>query len=92
VTATSTADYRIAMRLCMVSGGAGVVSSLWPASDAPIGIGLFVAAGTAVAVGAVRRELRIRRVLAGIRPLPAQTTPSSEAAPAATSGDAREVA
>jgi hypothetical protein len=92
VTATSSTDYRLAMGLCTATAAAGVVSSLWPAIDTPITLGLFAAAGTAVGAAVVRRELRIRRVLAGIRPLPAETTSDAVRAPAATSGNAREVA
>lgn len=92
MSATDSSEFRVAMRITWVISAAGVTSSLWPASDALIAIGLFAAAGIGVAVAAVRRELRIRRILAGIGPLPAQTTPDADAVPAATSGDAREVA
>jgi hypothetical protein len=92
VNATDSSDFRVAMRITWGVAAAGVTSSLWPASDAPIAIGLLAAAVTGVASAAVRRELRIRRILAGIRPLPAQNTPDAEAAPAASSGNTREVA
>lgn len=91
MSATDSSDFRVAMRITWGVAATGVTSSLWPASDAPVAIGLVAAAGTALLVAAARRELRIRRILAGIQPLPAQTTPGT-AAPAATSGDAREVA
>ena len=94
MTATSSADYRLAMRLCMASAAAGVVSSLWPAAGLPIIIALMAAAVAVLGVAGVRREVRIRRVLAGIRPLPSapalDSTPA--AAPAATNANTREVA
>ncbi len=92
MNATSSTDYRLAMRFCLASAGAGVMSSLWPATEAPITIGLLAGAGTAVVLAAVRREWRIRRVLAGIRPLPAEITSDAVPEPTATSGDAREAA
>lgn len=95
MTATSSADYRLAMCLCSAGGAAGVVSSLWPATDLPISIALAVAAAGALGVAGVRRELRIRRILAGIRPLPSAPTlddATPPAVPAATSTNTREVA
>lgn len=100
--ATASSDYRRAMPAIWMVCGGGVVSSLWPASDVPITIGLAAAAGAALVVAALRRELRIRRVLAAIQPLrpgavaappTGATRIGTEAAAAVqTSDDVREVA
>jgi len=102
VNGTNSTDFRLAMRIVWVGSAAGVTSSLWPATDAPITIGLAASAAIALLVAVVRRELRIRSVLAAIQPLgpvaagtdPAGTRPTVEtSAPSPqTSDDVREVA
>lgn len=95
MSATSTSEYRLAMRLSVTVAAAAVASSVWPGIDLPLTLALVAAGLIALLVVAVRRELRIRRVLAAIRPLPIRTAvdaPAGAAQPAATSDDAREVA
>lgn len=95
MSATSTREYRLLMRVCVGVAAAAVVSSVWPGIDGPLTLAL-VAAGVIMLLGmGVRRELRIRRVLAAIGPLPTRTASdaaSQAAVPGATSDDAREVA
>jgi hypothetical protein len=52
--------------------GLGFASSLSPTVERFTTIGLLAIAAIAVLIGAVRRELRIRRRLAAIQPLPEQ--------------------